>query len=51
MNVKQKSESKNWSLPGESLTTQEFQKGIINAEKESFYTIEKSKKMIAKWRK
>ena len=51
MKIKQKkTESKNWGLPGEPLIGQEFQKGIKNAEKGSFYTIEESKKMIAKWR-
>lgn len=41
---------KNWALPGEPLTIEEFKKGIKEAETEPFYTIEESKKMIAQWR-
>lgn len=42
---------KNWALPGEPLSLTEFEKGIQEAEKGRFYTIEESKKMISKWRK
>ena len=44
-------EADNWALPGDPLTTDEFKKGIKEAEKGPFYTIEDSKKIIAEWRK
>ena len=43
--------NKNWALPGGVLSIQEFEKGIKDAEKGPFYTIEESKKMIAQWRR
>ncbi|MDD2278188.1 MAG: hypothetical protein PHD06_02960 [Bacteroidales bacterium] len=43
--------NKNWALPGEPLSFEEFEKGIKEAEKGSFHTIEESKKMIERWRK
>lgn len=42
---------KNWALPGEPLSLDEFKKGIEDAEKGPFYTIDESKKMITQWRK
>ena len=42
---------KNWALPGEPLSQEEFENGIKDAEKGPFYTIEESKKMISEWRK
>jgi len=41
---------KNWALPGEPLSFEEFEQGIKEAEKGTFYTIEESKKMITQWR-
>ncbi len=48
-NIKNTTNQK-WALPGEPLSFEEFEKGIKEAEKGSFYTIEESKKMIAQWR-
>lgn len=48
-NIKNKTK-KNWALPGEPLSIDEFEKGIKEAEKGSFYTIEESKKIIEQWR-
>lgn len=45
-----KKDRKNWALPGNPLTLDEFKKGIEEAEKGPFYTIEESKKIIAQWR-
>jgi hypothetical protein len=42
---------KNWALPGETLSLDELKKGIDEAEKGPFYTIDESKKMLAQWRK
>lgn len=41
----------NWALPGDPLTVDEFKKGIKEAEKGPFYTIEESKKILTEWRK
>ena len=49
--ILKKTASKSWALPGLPLTTKEFEKGIKDAEKGPFYTIEESKKMIEEWRK
>lgn len=46
-----KTDQKSWALPGEPLSLEEFKKGIKEAEKEKFYTIEESKEMIEQWRK
>jgi hypothetical protein len=48
-NIKNKTK-KNWALPGEPLSLEEFKKGIKETEKGSFHTIEESKKMVAQWR-
>jgi hypothetical protein len=45
-----KKNQKSWALPGEPLTLHEFKKGIEEAEKGPFYSIEESKKIIAQWR-
>jgi hypothetical protein len=45
-----KTDQKNWALPGEPLSLEEFKKGIKEAEKGPFYTVEESKRMIARWR-
>ncbi|MCF8360892.1 MAG: hypothetical protein K9H26_19240 [Prolixibacteraceae bacterium] len=45
-----KTEKKNWSLPGEPLTEEEFKKGIKQAEKGPFFTIEESKITMEQWR-
>lgn len=42
---------KNWALPGEPLSKDEFKKDIKDVEKGPFYSIEESKKMISEWRK
>jgi len=44
-------ETDNWALPGDSITADEFKKGIKESEKGPFFTIEESKKIIAEWRK
>lgn len=46
-----KNKSESWALPGEPLTSDTFVKSIKEVEKGSFYTIEESKEVIAKWRK
>jgi hypothetical protein len=45
-----KTDQKNWALPGDPLSLEEFKKGIKEAEKGPFYTVEESKRMIAQWR-
>jgi predicted transcriptional regulator len=45
-----KSVKKKWAIPGESLSMDEFKKGIADAEDGPFFTIEESKKMIEQWR-
>jgi predicted transcriptional regulator len=40
-----------WSLPGGPLSQKEFKKGISEAEKGHFYTLEESKKILKEWRK
>jgi hypothetical protein len=42
---------KNWALPGQPLSLEEFKKGIEETGKGPFYTIDESKRMIAQWRK
>lgn len=51
LKVLMKSKPASWALPGEPLTLDAFQKSIKETEKGSFYTIEESKEIIAKWRK
>lgn len=41
---------KDWASPGDPLSLEEFKKGIKEAEKGPFYTVEESKRMIAQWR-
>jgi predicted transcriptional regulator len=45
-----RTDQKHWTLPGDHLSLDEFKKGIEEAEKGPFYTIEESKKIIAQWR-
>jgi hypothetical protein len=42
---------KSWAIPGEALSIEGFKRGIKEAEKVPFYTIEESKAMIGEWRK
>jgi hypothetical protein len=42
---------KNWALPGEPLSSDEFEKGIKDTENGPFYTVKESKQMILEWRK
>ncbi len=46
-----KSKEKKWAIPGEPLDSDEFTKGIEEAEKGSFYSIEESKQLLKEWRK
>lgn len=41
---------KNWTLPGDAISLDEFKKGIKKAEKGPFHSIEESKKLINGWR-
>jgi hypothetical protein len=45
-----KSEEKNWVIPGVELTHQEFFAGIRRAEKGPFYTLEEVQKMRSQCR-
>ena len=49
-NIKSK-ETGDWALPGNPISIEEFKKGIKNAEKGPFHTVEESKQLIEKWRK
>jgi predicted transcriptional regulator len=52
MSIQEKKTTTNeWSLPGEPLSQKEFEKGISEAEKGHFHTIEESKKILKEWRK
>jgi predicted transcriptional regulator len=42
---------KSWAIPGEAVSIEEFKRGIKEAEKGPFYTIEESKAMMGGWRK
>lgn len=44
-------EKDQWSLPGTSISKEEFKSGIKKAEKGPFYTVEESKKLLEEWRK
>jgi predicted transcriptional regulator len=46
-----KTATNEWSLPGDPLSQKEFEKGISEAEKGHFYTLEESKKILKEWRK
>ena len=48
---KQKKESKNWILPGLSLSRDEFVAGIRKAERGPFYTIQESMEHFEQWMK
>jgi hypothetical protein len=52
MKEKTKRESKkNWAVSGEPLSQSEFLKGIKEAEKDPFFCLCESKKMLEKWKK
>jgi len=44
-------ETDNWALSGNPISLDEFRDGIKKAEKEPFYTIGESKKILEEWRK
>ena len=46
-----KAEKGSWASPGKPLSTEEFKKGIKEAEQGPFYSIEESKKIVSSWRK
>lgn len=39
------------ALPGNPITLERFKSEIKKAEKDSFYTVEESKKLLEEWRK
>jgi predicted transcriptional regulator len=47
----QKKESKNWTLPGNTLSQDEFIAGIRKAEKGPFFTIQESMEHFEQWLK
>ncbi|NEW84585.1 MAG: hypothetical protein GZ094_19765 [Mariniphaga sp.] len=47
----QKEESKNWILPGITLSQDEFSEGILKAENGHFYTIQESMEHFEQWMK
>ncbi|MFW5657387.1 MAG: hypothetical protein ACOC0C_07185, partial [Bacteroidota bacterium] len=49
--TKHKINKKKWAVPGNDLSLTEFKKGIKNAEKGPFYTIEEAQQLISEWRK
>ena len=46
-----KKNSNNWILPGNSLTQDEFQSGILKAEEGPFYSVQTSMKHFDQWLK
>jgi len=44
-------EPRNWAIPGDPITLEEFKAGIKDAEKGPFYTISEAKKIIDEWRR
>jgi hypothetical protein len=44
-------EKDNWALPGNPISLDDFKDGIKKAEKELFYTIGESRKVLEEWRK
>ena len=47
----QKKNYKDWTLPGNSLTREEFLDGIKKAEEGPFYTVQESKANFEQWLK
>jgi len=44
-------ETDKWSLSGDPITVDDFKSGIKEVEKDPFFTIEESKKIIKEWRR
>ena len=47
----QKERPKNWTLPDNSLSLNEFLSGIVKAEEGSFYTVQESMENFEQWLK
>ncbi|HAH24758.1 MAG TPA: hypothetical protein DCL77_13560 [Prolixibacteraceae bacterium] len=45
----QKEEINNWTLPGNSLSQDEFLSGILNAEEGPFFTVQESMENFEQW--
>jgi len=46
-----KSKDMNWALPGDPINVDEFKKGIKDAEKGPFLTLDDLKKSVEEWKK